>query len=478
MADSKEKKRYFFKNLGMFGLATLIPKILTFLMLPLYTACLSREEYGMADLLNNTYSLLAPFLTIQVQDAVMRFSLLGHEKKEDVLSIGVLIVAIGGVLLSVVCACLHRSGLLAVPPGFLLFLCVLYFGNVFQNIFAYFCRGINRVDVIATVSILHGITVVGCNLLFLLHFHWGLYGYWMASALGVLLADFFYVFRVGIFRFLAAGRVSRALLRKMVLFSVPMLFSAISWWVNNASDKYILTFYNGVSAVGLYAVSSKIPSVLSAFGAIVSQTFSISAIKEFNPDDSDGFLGDIYSAVSFFSFFICSLLILCNIPLAKILFSESFFPAWQYAPPLLIAAAFNQVSMSCQNILMGIGETGIIFRTSLIGALVNTTLNFTLIPSYGTYGAAVATVVGFFVVWILRYIEVGKYVRLKHHFIKEVASYALATLQMITAFYGNRFVFFQICLCLCIVLLFKNMIRVYTRTAFVSATKLWHSFKK
>ena len=69
------KYKYLLKNFGLFGLSSFLPKVLTFVMVPLYTACLSTEDYGVADFMSTTISLLLPILTVNIQDAVLRYSM-------------------------------------------------------------------------------------------------------------------------------------------------------------------------------------------------------------------------------------------------------------------------------------------------------------------------------------------------------------------------------------------------------------------
>ena len=468
-----EKIRYFAGNLILLSIGTFVPKALSFLMLPFYTSYLSASNYGTADLLNNTCSLLMPFLTLQVQDAVMRFSLLGKEKKENVLITGFGIAVIGGVILFCVCALLRGS--LSLPPGFLLFLCILYFVNALQNIFTYFCRSIDQVKTIAVSCTIQSAITVGCSLLLLIPFRLGLYGYVLGHILGVSSAVLYLFFQAGLGRYILKGRFQQELVTKMVKFSVPMIFSAVSWWVNSASDKYILTFFHGVAVVGVYAVSGKISAILSSFGSVVSASFSISAIKDFDPEDTDGFLGVVYSSISFCSIILCSILILCNLPLAGILFSNEFFEGWKFAPPLLVAVAFAQISLSCQNILLAVGRTDSIFSTTFFGAALNTILNLLLIPHFGAYGAGLATMAGFVAAWLLRYIEIGRYIRLKHHFRKELLSYGIVLLQMTAAYRGNKYIVVQFLLFVCLCALFRddmNLLYRKVRNAYDSGTDI------
>ena len=57
----------------------------------------------------------------------------------------------------------------------------------------------------------------------------------------------------------------------MVAYSVPMGLGNIGWWINNVSDRYIVTWICGLAANGVYSVAYKIPSLLSMFQQIFNQ---------------------------------------------------------------------------------------------------------------------------------------------------------------------------------------------------------------
>ena len=66
---------YLFKNIGILTLSSFATKLLSFFLVPLYTNILTTTEYGTYDLLNSTIGILLPILTLDIQEAVLRFAL-------------------------------------------------------------------------------------------------------------------------------------------------------------------------------------------------------------------------------------------------------------------------------------------------------------------------------------------------------------------------------------------------------------------
>jgi len=456
-----KKYQELLKNILLFIIASFIPKTLAFFMVPLYTRYLSTTDYGTADLLSNTVTLLMPVLTLQIQDAVMKYTIQNKYSRKDIFSVGTIIVFVGGSILVIGCLGINFTKAFYIERTFLVFLCINYFTGSLNNIFSYFCRGINKVKIITIGSIANSVVTIICNLLFLVICGWGLTGYLIANSLGNIIQVIILCCGADLISYFHIKIESIEMLHQMIKLSIPMIFSALSWWVNNAADKYILTYFCGVSIVGIYAVSSKIPTILSTFGDVIAKSFAISAIKEIDIEDTDGFLGKSYSIISLGMTIICSIIMIMNIWLAHFLFSKNFYEAWKMVPPLLLSVSFNQLSWTCENILLAVGKTKVLSWTAVLGAGINVALNIIIIPFWGAYGAAVTTVIGFCCTWVARYWILNKHVKLKHNFGKELVSYILLILQVCIAYYGNDYILIQgILLAIIISIYYKEIITI------------------
>lgn len=462
--NGQSKAQYLFGNISLLTIATFLPKALMFFMLPLYTRYLGTDDYGTADLVNTTVSLLLPIFTLQVQDAVLRFAIKREYSMQDIFTVAFRISFIGGLILVGGVVGARTFSLFSIDNRIAIFLCINYFTGSLNNISAYFLRGIDKVQAITVGSILEAIITVICNLLFLIVFRWGLYGYLIANSIGAIVKITYYFMKAKLYAYIKRYISNEYITKEMIKISIPMIFSALAWWINNASDKYFLRYYCNLSVVGVYAAASKIPSVLVSFGDVIAKAYSISAIKEFDKNDTDGFLGESYETISFAMIAICSALMIGNVFLAKFLFAKDFYDAWIYVPPLLMSVMINQFSESCTNIILAVGKTTLISYGAVAGAIVNTICNFGFIPHWGGYGAAIATVIGFFVAWQIKYHGMQRYAHIKHNVMKEAVAVLLLVIQMILAYWGNAYLVLEM-------LILGSIMFIY-RTKLISLVKL------
>ena len=98
MSKKKGGYGYLAKNFGVLTIAQFGSKILSFLLVPLYTAVLTPEEYGLNDLFTTSITLLIPILTLNVVDATIRYAIDEQIDKRNVFSISVMYITLGTVL--------------------------------------------------------------------------------------------------------------------------------------------------------------------------------------------------------------------------------------------------------------------------------------------------------------------------------------------------------------------------------------------
>lgn len=169
-----EKYKYLLKNVGIMTLASFGTKILSFLMVPLYTNILSTEAYGTYDIYQTTLFLIVPVLSLNIADGIMRFSLDETYDKREVFMVGVrryIVACVLCILLVVVNQCFSIIKTLTLYPQFF----VLYFvTSLMSDVLNNYARGIEKVSDVAVGGIIGSVSMLTLNVLFLLVFKWGL----------------------------------------------------------------------------------------------------------------------------------------------------------------------------------------------------------------------------------------------------------------------------------------------------------------
>lgn len=414
--------KYFLKNLSIFTVSNFITKLLLFFMLPLYTSVLTSEEYGTIDMITTTVNLAMPVLTLCITEAIIRFTIDENTNKKQILSNAFDITIKGYIILLVI-------SIIAWIFGFELKILVIF--NVYYIVYTiatlltYYLKGLERIKVIGWASVVRVIVLVLLNCLLLLHFRLSILGYYTSLIISEGIVITIYIYNLKKHKVVCNENVDPKLQKEMIGYSKNFILNSISWWINNASDKYILLLFYDLNITGIYSVAYKIPTIIEFVQAIYSQAWQISAIKEYNKKNSVEFFSNMYKIYNIIIIFtVCLILIFLKV-ISKILFAKEFFIAWKYVPFLLLAILFGALAGFLGSIYAANKDSKMYAKSTAIGAMTNIILNFLLIPSMAAHGAAVATCISYVIVWILRLIFMKKYMVLKINLKKDVTSYLL-----------------------------------------------------
>lgn len=402
------RTKYLLKNMGILTISNFASKILIFLLVPLYTTVLSTVEYGTYDLAVSTVTLLYPILSLNIVDAVMRFSMDKEYSKEKIavigfklISISIVIFAVGMILFNKFKICPEINGL----EGFVF---LYYFSYVFNQFLIQFAKGLERVREMGIAGVISTFAMVGGNIFFLLVLKEGLPGFFLANIIAQGISAIYLLIKLKLWVYLKNLNVEKILIREMLVYCLPLLASTIGWWGNSASDKYVVAFMLGVSASGILSVSYKIPQIINVVQSIFIQAWQISAIKEYGEKDTARFYGKTFLIINIFMCAACSWLILLTRPLAYLMYAKDFFHAWQYVPFLLISSVFNCASGLLGPILSAQKNSKAMMWSAIIGASVNIIMNITLVHYIGIQGATIATLICSIIIYEVRKIAVGK----------------------------------------------------------------------
>ena len=91
MESTSNRKKYLAKNTALFALNSVGTKMITFFLVPIYTAALSTSDYGTADLVSTIATVLVPIMTLNIGEAVMRFSLDENADYNKIMSVGIVV---------------------------------------------------------------------------------------------------------------------------------------------------------------------------------------------------------------------------------------------------------------------------------------------------------------------------------------------------------------------------------------------------
>lgn len=416
------------KSSIIFAIGNIGSKIIGILMLPLYTRELTQAEFGKIELITATLALLIPFLTVSIVDAVIRFSLEKKNTYYQVVSNGLLFILFSIIILFFLFPVLKN---IIYFESYLHFFYILFSIQVCHSFVKQFTRAINLNTTYMISDMIYTFVFAIWNILFLFFLKLGIEGYFLSMILAYSIDLIFLSYKSKIIKYIGFEYLDKQLTRTMFLYSLPLMPNTIMWWLINISDRYLLTFYLGLGANGIYAIANRFPTIVSSMSSIFFNAWQISAIEESESQEKDDFYSNIFNVFFFIMIITASIYIIFNKYIINIIVSIEFYEAWKYAPILVLAAVFSSFSSFIGTNYIAMKKTKGAFYSSCVGAIINVLLNITLIPSFGIYGAAISTMIGFLIMWIYRVIDTRNFVKINYPYLRMILSIFLLCIQVI-----------------------------------------------
>ena len=402
------KTKYLFKNTAIFAIGNIATKIITFLLIPLYTYKLSTAEYGIADLLFAICSFLYPLFTLNIAEAIFRFSMDKDADTKKITRIGIL--------------CFFSSTIFGVPAALLLrinpdteSLALLFYfylvSSSASQILLAFMKGQEKLKVFTVGNIINTALTAILAILFLAAFNMKLDGYFLSYIISSLITTVYVIIAGRVF-FEKQSKFDKKLFRQMAKYSVVLIPTTFMWWIINSSDKLMITSFISASANGIYAISYKIPSFLTVVASIFNQAWVFSAVKQKDMRDNEAYTNAVFDALSSLIFVVAIALLAAIKPIMSFAVASEYYEAWKYTPFLIFGFIFLTMSTFISSSYNAHKDSKGLLFSGLVGAVANILLNAIFIPFMGIYGAALATVISYIAVFIYRYIDTKKYVRI------------------------------------------------------------------
>lgn len=463
-------------NTALISLGTFGSKLLVFLMVRFYTGYLTTAEYGISDLITQTANLLLPLISLGITNGVFRFAIDSKYDKKSVFSAGLISITLGGLLFFVIAPLL---GLVGQFEGYIWLIVVYTMASCYHSLCSQYIRAIGNTAFFAVQGIVNTSLVIVLNILFLAVFDMGIMGYVLSVVLADGLSALLIFFKEKLWNQITL-KINKETFKSMLVYSIPMIPTTIFWWVTSVSDRYMVSGFIGTEANGIYAVSYKVPTFLTLLSTVFMQAWQFSAVSESENDRQEhiDFFSTVWSSFQSVMFLAGSVIIACSVPIIKILTTPDYYSAWKFIPVLSAAMVFSAFANFMGTVYVVEKRSKNSFLTSMLGAVLNIILNFLLIPSpLGVQGAAIATFVSYFAVFVIRALNARKYIPFKLYLPQVVLNIAVILLQSIFMVLSLPFNLIVQAGCIILLLIINYKFIIVFISKFLSFFKLKRSVK-
>lgn len=397
------------KDTAIYGVSSIVGRFLNYLLVPIYASAMSAASggYGVVTEVYAWVALMLVLLTYGMETGFFRFANKEDENPQTVYS--TTLISVGTTSLLFILLCLTFLPQIARLMGYsqhpwYIGMMVMVVGmDAFQSILFAYLRYKKRPVKFAALKLLFIVTNIILNLVY----------YVILKGTDVFYAFLFNLVctSVVMFGFIPELRVhfvfDKDLLKRMLVYSFPILILGVAGILNQVADKIIFRHVYPDPAqasvqLGIYGAASKIAMIMAMFTQAFRFAYEPFVFGKSKDKDSKRMYAQ---AMKFFIIFtlLAFLAVMFYLDLLKYILGRDYWPGLKVVPIVMAAEIFMGIYFNLSFWYKLIDETRWGAYFSLVACTVVILMNVFLIPVYGYMACAWAGFTGYAVAMLLSY---------------------------------------------------------------------------
>lgn len=430
--NEKAKSKALITGTLIYAVGNLGTKLLSFIIVPLYTYYINPSDMGEYDLVNTTISLLTPLLTLQIMDAAYAWMKRNENKAQDYIAAVYKFLFFTSIVSIIIILTINYF----FPIKYCYYMVTLLTISRIFGALQKMLRGLNNQRLFTISGIIYTAIFLLLNLFQIIILKQGVEALFQSAIISYSICIVLLFILEKRLRKINLKTNSISIQKEMLKFSIPLVPNQLNWWIINSIDRYIIKFFLGSESNGIFAIAHKFPSLLQLLFNIFYFSWQDTAIVD---DDKNS--GKFYTKVFRIYYQLSFTFLVFLIPFTKlfilIAMDKSYHSAINYTAFLYLGTVFQAFSS-----FFGIGylksnKTSKAATTSIYSAIINAVINLAFIKIIGLYAASISTFIAFLVMFIVRVIHTRKTMPIKINVLEFISLFIVSLAVVIASIFTN-----------------------------------------
>lgn len=408
------------KRLGnqilFYGLGDTINRIISVLILPIFTHYLSPADYGVASLLTVTNAFIVALADLGLVSSIIRFYREKNADQKKIVATAQIAMVFSTLIVAVLALPFRGqiSQFFFKTPDYgyivaLNFLTIPMVKILTAPLIRF--RIEEKAKTCAFINVSQVALMMGLNLFLIVGLKRGINGLFEGPFLSA--AVFALIFMI--YSLKTHGlNYSHSLFKRMFLFGSPLILNAVSMWIINWADRFILSKMADLTQVGLYTLGYSIGMAISLLVGSFIAAWPPFYMSIANEPNAKKIYASIFTFYSFAIGFFVLLIAVFGRDYFQFFTSEKFHGASLVVPLVALSYALRgNFSIIAAGAYLK-KKTYLVTASELISMVINIVLVYILVRYMGRIGAAWATLVSFAFLPLLMYIFTKKIFPVKY----------------------------------------------------------------
>lgn len=408
----KNQLKQLFSESAIYGLSSIVPKFLGVALIPFYTSVLTPEDYGLMNLINAFFLLALMIALFSLDNSSARWYYESSEESDKKKTIAswfwfqlfftLFLALLFYLFTNFICEYLFK-----IEDTFIYYIANLNFlvGVLPQISINWFrMRRKPKETVVYTLSL--SFLTIALTVYLVLFADLGVLGIFLAMLIANSIMSLISLFLLR--GWLSAKYFNKVRLVEMLKFSLPLVPTALAFWMLNSSASFIIESYQGKAELGLFQTGITLSSGIVVLVFAFKMAFPPFAFSIYKNDNAKQIFSYVLTFYSFICLFFALTFALFSKELLILFTQEAYYPAYVVAGILF----FYNIIYGYQ-FVVGLGNSIVKDNKPtaiavFLGAAITVLLFFVLVPQFGKEGAAYSMLIGYIVITIYVFFSAQK----------------------------------------------------------------------
>lgn len=385
---------------GIYGLSNILNRIVSFVLLPLYTRYLDPSDYGVMDLLYFTTAFIGIVLEMGINTALSRFYFDSEDQKErnKVVTSAFYGFGIGSTIIILVLIAFAKplTGMIFDGTEYsnLMILALAGLGlDMYIKVAFTYIRVRMRSFTMMSVSVARLVMQLSMNIYFIVELDMGVKGILLST---VIANSALFLFLIPYTLRETGIKFSKDKFKEMFIFGLPLIPSNFLAYIVNVSDRYFVNHFSGLNLTGLYTLGYRFGILINEFvGAPFGKIWIPRRYEMYMRGDSERIFAKIFTYFTTLLFFVGMGISIATRDVIKIMADPAYWDAYKVVPIITLSYILSNFQMHFNIGIMIKKKTKYILYINIVTASLNLVLNYFMIKNYDMFGAAYATLISF-----------------------------------------------------------------------------------
>lgn len=399
----------------------MMQKIVSLLLLPVYTRFLTPHDYGIKELVGLSTDIISILLATAISGAIYRFYFEYNDEKDrnEVISSAVITIGCFGLFAIFLLSFATRPmAKYILDSSNLYYFFIISFSSMwFQSLnhIGYnYLRANQQSLKFISLSFSKMVITIGLNIYFVCFLKIGVLGILISTLITAILMCFVLIvplcLKIGL-------HFSPEKLKQMLKFGIPLIPAQIGAFIVHLSDRFFIKGYCSIADAGLYSLGYRFGALPNRFiSDPFNQTWQPRRFELYKQENSERVFGKIFTYFLLLIFFAGLGISVLSKEILMIMADERFWAAYKIVPIIVMATTIFSFHYHFNMGILISKKTKYLGYIDFSNGVFVLILNFLLIPKYGVYGAAYATLIAFIYKVSLIYYFSSKYYKIYFEF--------------------------------------------------------------